>query len=107
MGSKGGTSATKIAPRNRFSGANSRPATRECQMVECRALNQLTLFLPGSVMRNRSACPCALIKQEADLHGHPKLGHSVVLHHGLEFLGPDRLDVADRAGRALDRFSDR
>src|SRR3954462_4892049 len=58
-------------------------------------------------MRRRSACAGPLVQHEGDLHDHPELGHLVVLHHGLELLGPDGLDVADRAGRALDRLADR
>src|SRR5215217_6975234 len=66
-----------------------------------------SLIGASTLARSRSACACALVQQEADLHDDPELGHAVVLHHGLELLGPDGLDVADRAGHALDRFSDR
>src|SRR3954453_14979996 len=59
------------------------------------------------IERTRSADTSTLVEQEPDLHDDPELGHAVVLHHGLELLGPDRLDIADRAGRALDRFPDR
>src|SRR3954469_7077916 len=59
------------------------------------------------IERTRSAYTSTLVEQEPDLHDHPELGDAVVLHHGLELLGPDRLDIADRAGRALDRFPDR
>src|SRR4051794_16613079 len=59
------------------------------------------------IERTRSAYTSTLVEQEPDLHDDPELGDSVVLHHGLELLGPDGLDVADRAGRALDRFPDR
>src|SRR3954452_21599978 len=56
--------------------------------------------------QGQSADASTLVEQEGDLHDHPELGHAIVLHHGLELLGPDGLDVADRAGRALDRFPD-
>src|SRR5215217_4645032 len=56
--------------------------------------------------RNPSACASALANQEGDLHDHLELGHLIVLDHALELLDPHRLDVADRAGRALDRLPD-
>src|SRR5215213_11207809 len=49
----------------------------------------------------------ALIEYERDLHNHAELGDLVVVHHGLELLGPDRADVADRAGCTLHRLADR
>src|SRR3954452_10901590 len=52
-------------------------------------------------------CARSLVEHESDLHDDPELGDLVVLDYGLELLGPDGLDVADRAGRALDRLADR
>src|SRR3954468_11017442 len=98
-----GPSATKEAPSAGANGATSRPAMGD----KCRAFSQLTPLRPGSGMRRRSACAGPLVEQEPDLHDDPELGDLVVLHHGLELLGPDGRDVADRAGSALDRFSDR
>src|SRR4051812_593133 len=54
-----------------------------------------------------SACASTLANQEGDLHDNLELGHLVVLDHALELLDPHGLDVADRAGRALDRLPDR
>src|SRR3954449_3307394 len=59
------------------------------------------------IERTRSADTSTLVEQEPDLHDDPELGHSVVLNDRFELLGPDGLDVADRAGRALARFPDR
>ena len=44
---------------------------------------------------------CTLVEHKRNLYDHPELGHLVVLHYRLELLGPDGLDVADRAGRPL------
>src|SRR5215203_35491 len=57
--------------------------------------------------QGQSADAATLVEQEPDLHDHPELGHLVVLDDRLELLGPDGLDVADRAGRALHGFTDR
>src|SRR4051812_21814242 len=102
-----GTSATKKAPSAGANGATSRPAGGVVKGVMRRALNQLTRLRPGSGMRRRSACASSLVQHEGDLHDHPELGHSVVLHHGFELLDPDGGNVADRLGRTLDRFLDR
>src|SRR5215210_9169690 len=52
-----------------------------------------------------STCAFAVLKQERDLHDDLELGHLIILDDGLELLGPDGADVADRARGALDRLT--
>src|SRR5215203_7205712 len=70
-----------------------------------RARHQCAPAFRHSVMEPCSTRAFALLKQERDLHDDLELGHLIVLNDGLELLGPDGADVADRARGALDRLT--
>ena len=61
----------------------------------------------GVIGEIRSACASTVFEQKGELHDDLELGDLVVLDHALELLDSHGLDVADRAGRALNRLPDR
>src|SRR3954471_22588801 len=97
---------------HRFCGLPDHPLCRALALVGATASLRTGAGAAGlchSALHRGTDLVCArsLTDQEGELHDHLELGHLVVLDHGLEFLDPHGLDIADRAGRALDRLPDR
>src|SRR5829696_3996436 len=94
-----------------FRGLPDRPLCRALALVGATAPSRIGarssgLCHPALYCGIDLVCARSLADQEGELHNHLELGHLIVLDHALELFDPHRLDVADRAGRALDRLPD-